>query len=131
MFARILALFAIAAFSATLAAQPAKQKTPREALAVFGDLIGAWKGTGEPKGSFAEVQKGFWTEKMEWGWKFKDKDAWIIVDFEKSKHFLSAELRYLPEKDQFAMTLTTVKKEKLTYVGNIEIRDTTKILTLD
>src|SRR5687767_14055171 len=131
MLARILVLFAIAVSAVTLTAQPTTPKTPREALQPFRDLIGAWKGTGEPKGTREEVQKGFWTEKMEWGSKFKDKDAWIIVDFQKSKHFLSGELRHIPDKNQFSMTLTNLKKEKLTFVGSLEIRDTTKILTLD
>ena len=68
---------------------------------------------------------------MDWGWKFKDKDAWIVVDFTKSKYFTAGEIHYVPETDQFAFTLTTVQKEKVTYVGTIETRDKTKILTLD
>src|SRR5688572_10234112 len=112
MRARIVALVALVAFvgvAASLDAQSPGQKSPREALQPFGDLVGAWKGTGEPKGTREEVQKGFWTEKMEWGWKFKDKDAWIVVDFQKSKNFLRGELRYVADKDHFAMTLTTLK----------------------
>jgi hypothetical protein len=131
MRARILAFATLLAIAALLDAQSPGQKSPREALQPFGDLVGPWKGTGEPKGSREDIQKGFWTEKMEWGWKFKDKDAWMIVEFKKSKHFLNGELRYLADKDQYAMTLTNLKNEKLTFTGTLEIRDTTKILTLD
>jgi YHS domain-containing protein len=131
MFARVFSLGTIVILGATLAAGQPPGKTPREGLQPFNEVVGPWKGTGTPKGTKEEVQKGFWTETMEWGWKFKDKDAWIVIDFEKSKYFTQGELRYVPEKDNFALTLTTVAKEKLTFVGAIEKRDTTKILTLE
>jgi len=133
MISRIFGIVALLAITVTLAAdqQPAKQKSPREALQVFGDLIGVWNGTGTPAGTQQEKQKGFWVEKMDWGWQFKGNDAWIKIDFDKSKHFTLGELRYVPEKDQFQLTVTNVKKEKLTYVGTIQTRDTTKILTLE
>lgn len=115
-----------------IADQPAaKQKSPRVALQAFGDVIGVWNGTGSPAGSLQDKQKGFWVEKMDWGWQFKGSDAWIKIDFDKSKNYTLGELRYVPEKDQFALTLTTVNKEKVTYVGGIQTRDTTKVFTLD
>jgi YHS domain-containing protein len=130
---RIASVVALILASAALTAnpQPAKQKTPREALQVFGDLIGVWNGTGTPMGTREEKQKGFWVEKMDWGWQFKGNDAWIKIDFNKSKNFTVGEIRYLPEKDQFELTLTNTKKEKLTFVGAITMRDTTRILTVD
>ncbi len=131
MLARIFSLLAIFAVVAALDADQPAKKTPKEALQAVGDLIGTWNGTGTPVGTREDVQKGFWTEKMDWGWKFKDKDAWIVVAFEKSKNFTGGELRYMPDKEQFALTLTTLKKEKITYVGNVETRDKTKILTLE
>jgi YHS domain-containing protein len=133
MLSRFIAFSTLLAITATLGAdQPAKkQKSPREALQVFSDLIGDWKCTGTPTGTSEDKQKGFWTERMSWGWKFKDKDAWIVIDFDKGKNFTSGEVRYVPEKDQYSMTLTTVKKEKINYVGTVETRDSLKILTLD
>ncbi|MBI2808538.1 MAG: hypothetical protein HYX68_26420 [Planctomycetes bacterium] len=132
MLARTLASLTLLGVAVALSVgQPAPSKTPRVALQVFGDVIGKWNGTGEPKGTRAEVQAGFWTEKMDWAWAFKGQDAWIKVDFQKSKNFTAGELRYVPSKDHFAMTLTTLKKEKLTYVGTMQTRDTTKILTLE
>jgi YHS domain-containing protein len=132
MLPRIFAFGLLFGIAASLGAdQPTTKKSPRAALREFGDLIGAWKGTGTPVGSREEVQKNFWTEKMIWEWQFKDKDAWLKVDFEKSKYFTAGELRYVPDKDHFALTLTDVKKQKITYVGNFETKDKTKILTLD
>ena len=43
----------------------------------FNDLIGGWKGTGEPEGTAAEKQRGFWKETVSFGWKFKGDDAWM------------------------------------------------------
>jgi len=131
MLARTFAALSFFAIVAMLGAGQQPAKSPKDALQVFGDLIGTWNGTGTPVGTREEVQKGFWTEKMEWGWKFKDKDAWIVVDFTKSKHFTNGELRYVPEKNHFTLTLNTVTKEKVSYVGTIENRDKTNILTLD
>jgi YHS domain-containing protein len=122
MLPRIFALVAYLGMASALAAdQPEKQKSPREALQAFGDLIGSWNGTGTmPSGTIEDKQKNFWTEKMAWEWQFKGKDAWLKVDFEKSRNFSGGELRYVPDKDNFALTLTTLKKEKITYVGTLE-----------
>lgn len=131
MLPRVFAFASLLCAFAVVSASQSTPKTPRDALQIFGDLIGTWNGTGTPVGTRDEIQKGFWTEKMEWGWKFKEKDAWIVIDFEKSKNFLHGELRYLPEKNQFSLTLTNLQKEKITYVGSLETKDTTKFLTLE
>lgn len=131
MLPRIFASIVFIAFASTLAADQPAQKSPREALQAFSDLIGTWKCTGTPPGSTADKQKGFWTEKMSWEWQFKNKDAWLKIDFEKGKHFTSGEVRYLPEQDKFSFTLNTVTKEKITYLGTVELRDKTKYITFD
>src|SRR5437879_3209979 len=82
-------------------------RTPKQALQVFNDLIGAWRGTATPAGSRDEHQKSFWVETMNCQWQFKGQDAWLKVDFQKSKNFTSGELRYLADKDAFALTLRT------------------------
>jgi YHS domain-containing protein len=128
MLPRIFAFGLLFGIAAILGAdQPTPKKSPRAALQAFSDLIGVWNGTGTPVGSREEVQRNFWTEKMTWEWQFKDKDAWLRVAFEKSKNFTAGELRYVPDKDHFTLTLTTPKKEKVTYVGKMA----DKKLTLD
>lgn len=131
MLPRFFAIAAGFALCAALAADEPAKKSPREALQAFGDMIGEWRCTGEPNGTREEIQKGFWTEKMSWEWQFKDKDAWLKVAFDKGKHFTGGELRYVPEKDHFTLTLTTVAKEKWTFLGSIETGEKTKTATFD
>src|SRR5690242_14022259 len=76
-------------------------KSPREALHALNELIGPWRATGTPEGTREERQKGFWTESIDWSWKFKGDDAWLTASFEKGKYFIKAELRYLPAKDRY------------------------------
>ncbi len=79
--------------------------TPREALKPFNDLIGGWKATGEPEGTPQEKQRGFWKETVNWGWKFKGDDAWIVLSIKDGKHFKSGELRYLPDKERYQLSM--------------------------
>jgi hypothetical protein len=99
-----------------LAADPSPRR-PKEALQAFNDLIGTWRGTGQPEGTRAEKQRGFWTETLTWEWQFKGDDAWLTVAFDKGKHFAQGELRYLPGKDQYQLTVRTPAKETLTFIG--------------
>lgn len=109
-----------------LAADEKKEKpTPKEALQAFNDLIGDWRATGTPEGTREDQRKNFWTESMNWAWKFKGDDAWMTIAFEKGKNFTKGELRYLPDKDAFQLELTTVGKEKLAYTGQLKERKLT------
>jgi len=96
-----------------------KEKSPRDGLKLLNVLVGSWKGTGTPEGTLEERQKGHWQETVGWEWQFKDADAWLAVTFDKGKYFGRGELRYLPAKDTFELTLTTVGKERLTYTGKL------------
>jgi hypothetical protein len=97
-------------------------KTSRQALQAFNDLIGSWRATGEPNGTRAEKQKGFWIETVSWEWRFQGSDAWLAAAFDKGKYFTTAELRYLPAKDAYALRVTTAAKETLTFEGTLENR---------
>lgn len=129
---RVIAFIGFFGILATVGAgQQPPAKTPRQALQAFSDLIGDWRCTGTPVGTREEIQKNFWTEKMHWEWQFKDKDVWLKIAFEKGKHFTGGEVRYVPAKDEYSLTFTTVKNEKVTYTGTLETRDETKYLTFD
>jgi hypothetical protein len=94
------------------------KKSPKEALQAFQDLIGTWRGTGEPQqGTREEKQKGFWTESINWAWQFKGDDTFLKAVFEKSKHYTSAELRYLPSTEHYRLLLQTTGKESVTFEG--------------
>jgi hypothetical protein len=107
---------------AALNGDSAEKKTPREALKAFNNLIGSWRGTGEPEGTRAEKQRGFWTETIAWDWQFKGDDAWLRLGFDQGKHFQSGELRYLPDKNRFRLTLNTIRptRETLVFEGTLE-----------
>src|SRR5262249_54120973 len=96
--------------------EPAK-RSPREALQQLNDLIGPWRATGIPEGTAQEKQRGFWTETHECQWQFKGGAACMKVAIDKGRYFTAGELRYLPEKDQFQLTLTTPEKEALVFEG--------------
>jgi hypothetical protein len=110
-----------------------KPSSPKDALQPFNVLVGSWKGTGAPEGTKEERAAGAWTETISWVWQFKDKDAWLVVEFDKSKHFTTGELRYAPDKDKkdveprFTLKLTAPDKSTATYAGTLK----DKVLTLD
>ena len=103
-----------------LAADASGPRRPKEALQAFNDLIGSWRAAGVPEGTREEKQKGFWTEMLQWTWQFKGDDAWLRVTIEKGKHFTDGELRYLPDKDRFRLTLHTPAKETVAFEGTLQ-----------
>jgi YHS domain-containing protein len=118
-----LALFILFTGFTTLAADRAEEKSPKDALKAFNDLVGPWRGTGEPEGSRAEKQRGFWVEGIDWTWQFKGNDVWLRAAIDKGKYFKSAELRYLPAKNLYQLTLLApggrdgTKDDRLVFAG--------------
>ncbi|MHB1423624.1 MAG: YHS domain-containing protein [Gemmataceae bacterium] len=115
-FLLVLALFA----SFSWAAGDAEKMTPKQALQALNDLIGNWRGTGEPNGTREEKQRHFWQEKIAWEWRFKGKNVYLRADFDKGKHFSAAEIRYLPDKERYQLTAITPDKEKLLFEGTLD-----------
>ncbi|MDY3563669.1 YHS domain-containing protein [Gemmata sp. JC673] len=129
MFQRTAALAALAAgilalASATGLAQPNKKAKPEDAVKVkkalqeVQDFVGTWNLEGTQKvGSKTDA----WKEKVAWGWKFKDGDAWITVEFAegKGKYFSGGELRYNLDKKKYVLALTpSGKGEAQTFEGD-------------
>ncbi|MBI3407413.1 MAG: YHS domain-containing protein [Planctomycetes bacterium] len=102
------------------AGDPPNARSPKDALRPFNVLIGEWRGTGNPVGSLEEKQKGFWLETLSWQWQFKKDDAWLTLAVDKGKYFSGGELRFLPDKDLFELTLRTPAKESLVYTGKLD-----------
>jgi hypothetical protein len=120
-----LMLFVTLATGGTFAADDPAPMSPRKALQPFGELIGTWRGTGTPAAG-PSGKADFWTETIAWEWQFKGDDAWLKVNFEKSKNFTGGELRYVAEKNEFALTLRTAAKDAFTFTGPLKDR----VLTL-
>src|SRR5438128_8805199 len=106
-------------FGAAVADQPAG-RTAMDALRPFNDLIGSWRAAGTPEGTREEKQRGFWTESISWSWQFKGQDVALKALVEKGKHFTQMELRFLPDKDRYRLTLTTPDKKVLDFDGSLK-----------
>jgi YHS domain len=113
-------LLGVCLLQAMPAADAPTKRNPKEALKEFNSLIGSWRGTGEPEGTRQEKQRGFWVESQNWEWQFKGDDAWLKVDIDKGKYFARGELRYLPDKDLYRLTLVTPDKEELAFDGPLK-----------
>jgi hypothetical protein len=100
-------------------AEPAAKRTPREALQAFNDLVGTWRGTGMPEGTQLEKQRGFWIESISWEWQFKKDDVALRAVIDKGKYYTGAELRYLPDKDLYQLTVQTTDKDTQVFTGKL------------
>jgi hypothetical protein len=88
---------------------------PKEALQPFNSFVGKFKASGKPdKPNFD--QKEVWEEVVEWGWRFKDGDAWLEMTIDKGKYFKTGVLRSA-DSNKFKLTLTTVDGKKLEFEG--------------
>jgi hypothetical protein len=100
-------------------APAAARKTPREGLQALHDLIGPWRGTGEPWGTREEKLRGFWVEKIDWQWQFKGPDVFLLGTVDKGKHLARAEIRYAPERDVYVFKATRADKAVVTFEGKL------------
>jgi hypothetical protein len=87
---------------------------PKEALQALQDFIGAWKGNADGK------KLGFWSEKSNWSWRFKGKDTWMTFEVENSKLLKGGEVRYLPDKSKYQVTLIDKAGKKAVYEGELK-----------
>lgn len=90
----------------------------KKALLEVQDFIGLWNLEGTQK---AGGKTEAWKEKVSWGWKFKDGDAWITVDFAegKGKYFKDGTLKYDIEKKKYLLALTAVDKSEHLFEGDL------------
>jgi hypothetical protein len=93
-----------------------KGDDPKEALQALQEFIGSWKGSGTSQKNRSEV----WKESASWSWKFKGADTYLTVDFKGGKYFTAGEVRYLPEKGKYQVTLTDKKGARPTFEGEIK-----------
>ncbi len=95
-----------------------ESKTAKEALQALNDYIGTWKGNGEP--AARPANKDFWSETVTWKWRFKGDDAWLVMAIQNGKHFKSAELRYLPDKQQYELKAVAKDGKKVVFLGELK-----------
>lgn len=91
----------------------------KEALAPMNELIGVWRGSGQPNvNSPVEKRKGSWSETITWTWQLKGEPK-IVVEFKDGKHFKAGTLRYRPEQKDYEFELTTGADEKRIFHGEL------------
>ena len=90
-----------------------KKASPRVALMPFNEYVGTWQGDGK-------VKKDIWSETIEWSWKYKGDDGWLIFKIKDGKFLKGGELRFLPDQKLYQLTAVDAKDQKLVYEGKIE-----------
>jgi len=111
---------------ATVAAADKEKTDPRASLAPFNDYIGSWQGDGK------EVKKkASWAETLEWGWKFKGEDAWLVMKAKDGKFLKTGEMRYLNDKKEFQFTGTDTNDKKIVLQGKIDDKGYLTLLGAD
>lgn len=93
-----------------------KDSDVKEALQALQDYIGGWKGNGTSEKDRSEI----WKENANWSWRFKGKDVYLTVDIKDSKLFKSGEMRFLPDKEKYQLTLVDKKDKKHVYTGELK-----------
>jgi hypothetical protein len=91
-------------------------KKVKEGLQELGEFIGEWNASGGP----VVGNKGIWKETVNWGWRFKGDDCWLTVDFKDGKLYKSGEMRYLPDKKLYQLTVTTADGKKQAFEGELK-----------
>jgi hypothetical protein len=103
-----------------LAADNADKSEAKEALKELQEYIGSWKGNGGPDKPRPSPRDPVWSENISWSWRFKGDDAWLAMTIKDGKLFKSGELRYLPKKRLYQLTMTDKSDKKLVFEGKIE-----------
>jgi YHS domain-containing protein len=117
--AGVLGLADVAANAEDQKAKPEDQAKAKKAIQEVQDFIGLWNLEGTQKvGAKTEA----WKEKVTWGWKFKDGDSWMSVQFGddgKGKYFTAGELKYAVDKKKYQLTLVGTDKTEQTFEGDL------------
>jgi hypothetical protein len=91
-----------------------------EALKALNDYVGDWNGNGGPPRGKTGTSKDLWTETVSWGWRFKGDDVWLHVHVKEGKFYKGGDMRFLPDKKKYELTMTDVKDKKEVYEGEIK-----------
>lgn len=91
----------------------------QRALGPFADLVGSWKGTGQPQRSST---RGAWREAAEWAWSLAPESASLAVRIEDGKFLRSGALRPGDGPDEFRFETVLADGTRVNYVGRINAR---------
>jgi hypothetical protein len=88
----------------------------KEALQALQDYIGPWKGNGTSEKDKSEI----WKENAMWSWRFKEKDVYLSLEVKDSKLFKNGEMRFLPNKEKYQLTMVGKDGKKQLYEGELK-----------
>lgn len=100
--------------SKTSAADAAASKA---ALSKFNDLIGGWRGIGQPQRGSA---RGAWQETADWAWSFDKKVPALVYAIKDGKQLTKARLTYDPEAKQYRMIAHYADKSERRFSGKLD-----------
>jgi len=109
----------LAAIALLAADKPAgnSRKTVQRELEKFNDLIGGWRGVGQPKRGSA---RGAWSERAEWTWEFKKGSVGIRYQTKGGKLVTSALLGYDRKTRRYTLDATFADKTRRQYAGKFD-----------
>jgi len=118
---RTLALALVLGLACSVAAAPtAEQKKAKEGLRELQEFIGGWKGSGGPDKPRPGPRDPIWSESIDWGWRFKGDDAWLVIAVKGGKYLNGGEVRYLPAKKVYQLTATLADGKKAVFEGTLK-----------
>lgn len=108
----MVACIPVAAAPETLTAEARREA--QEALSDFNDLIGEWRGVGQPRrGS----NQGAWRQNAEWVWDFDPDSVGIKYVVRDGKLVTTARVTWDAATEEYVLTLTTPEMRQRVYRG--------------
>jgi hypothetical protein len=98
----------------------AEDNRAKEALQALQEFIGEWKGSGGPDKARPSPRDPIWSETISWSWRFKGDDAWLTMTVKNGKYLKSGDMRYLPDKNVYQLTATTIDDKKQVFTGKLK-----------
>jgi hypothetical protein len=103
-----------------IVAAPSELETKKEKLRELQEFIGQWNLNGSTKMRPGPRDK-FWSETVDWSWRFKGEDCWLTVGFKGGKFLEKGEVRWLAPDKVYQLTGTPPgSKEKLVFKGTLK-----------
>jgi len=85
-----------------------------QALQELNDYIGGWKGSGTSE----KDKRLIWKESVNWSWRFqKGKEPSLVFSIDKGKYLKKGELRFLPEKKVYELSLEDLDGKSRVFEG--------------
>jgi hypothetical protein len=98
----------------------ADKEEVKEKLRELQDFIGSWKGNGQPDKPRPSPRDPIWSESLDWSWRFKGDDVWLRLEIKNGKELKGGEVRYLPDKMVYQLTMKDKSDKKLVFLGTIK-----------